>query len=634
MSAKVNTMAIQSVTGSLLVLAALASQSFVSSYFVSTLFTRPTLRLSSISMKQVKRSRRTKVSAQQEPVNLPLDDSSGVVLESWLHHSSTDFHNFSSHEATSIRTSLLDWYWQYRRKLPWRGDDPPWQGSTVDFSFRNGKNQAPNYTPKTITSIHISGASFPITAYGVWVSEIMLQQTRVEAVIPYWVKWMKQFPDVSALASATEEQVNSHWAGLGFYRRARFLHQAAKEIVTNAKYDGQLPDTVDGLLQLPGIGRYTACAIASIAHNVTVPVVDGNVCRVLSRLRGIAQHVKAPTFKDQHAWSLAASIVEAGDGMHAGDVNQALMELGATYCAPAGTGTDKGDPLKDFYWSTRIGREAAMSGNVRLGEWLQQAKTRASGLSTLTTKSLSKQNYCRVCGPSGVAVALEALIAAFEETNGKLDELAASKCGHSVLPISPPKTAKREEVLAVAAISCQDVNGEVAWLLVRRPESGLLAGQWEFPSCCVWTSETGDGNKGGDVASTKLKDMSDKAPVISASARCSALNRLLKELESDEHPVGGICRRQIGSAPIEHVFSHVRHTMWIEAGSCGVSKLDLGAYLYTKGRRIRWMRVADMQDVGITSGVKKILKTVQKHQANFEPHSESRKAYKRRKLTT
>ena len=122
---------------------------------------------------------------------------------------------------------------------------------------------------------------------------------------------MKSFPTVHHLAEATEEQVNAHWAGLGFYRRARLLHQGAKHVVN--EYQGELPQTVPELLKITGIGPYTASAIASIAFDVCVPVVDGNVCRVLSRLKGIANHIKAPILKDKLGWDLAEQIVRAGD---------------------------------------------------------------------------------------------------------------------------------------------------------------------------------------------------------------------------------------------------------------------------------------------------------------------------------
>ena len=120
---------------------------------------------------------------------------------------------------------------------------------------------------------------------------------------------MHSFPTVHSLANATAEEVNSHWAGLGFYRRARLLHAGAKRVVS--EYNGIVPNAVKELMKIEGIGRYTASAIASIAYGVEVPVVDGNVCRVLSRLTGVANHIKAGVLKDDLGWSLAERIIKA-----------------------------------------------------------------------------------------------------------------------------------------------------------------------------------------------------------------------------------------------------------------------------------------------------------------------------------
>jgi A/G-specific adenine glycosylase len=502
-----------------------------------------------------------------------------LFFESWCKHDSTDFHAFSStEEAAAIRAALLEWYRQHRRKLPWRGDPPPWQGSTVDFAQKKSAKRKQTHD--------FSGeVAFPVTAYGVWVSEIMLQQTRVEAVIPYWVRWMKAFPSVHHLAEATEEEINSHWAGLGFYRRARLLHTAAKQVV-----DSGMPTTVEGLLKLPGIGRYTASAVASIAYNISVPVVDGNVCRVLSRLRGIAQHVKAPALKDRHAWELAAAIVNDDAP---GEVNQALMELGATYCAPAGTGVEEGDPLVDFYWSTKLSRQAAdLYDSSSLEELL-----------SLTKEAGNKKQGCQVCAQDGVSVALEQLIAHIDEGDG--DD--CSTYGHRVLPLAPPVVTKREEVFAVAAMSRQR---DQSWLLVRRPKSGLLAGQWEFPSACVWTSAQ---------QATKKRPL--EVPFISSSARCEALDELLGELGKS---IAVARRKNVRSEPIEHIFSHVRHTMWIEHGI--IESFEDDEAWEWNGREVRWMTESDMQQVGITSGVKKILRTVRNPTGNeSKPFSKARK---------
>ena len=182
-----------------------------------------------------------------------------------------------------LRIALLTWYEANKRDLPWRRTRDP---------FR------------------------------IWVSEIMLQQTRVAAVLDHYKRFFQQFPTVFALAKAREQEVLTAWSGLGYYRRARMLHRAAKEVLRDFK--GRMPKTSAELQQLPGIGRYTAAAIASIAFREPIAVVDGNVERVLSRISG--RQLGAPA-----CWQEAQTLV---DPDHAGDFNQAMMELGATLCLP------------------------------------------------------------------------------------------------------------------------------------------------------------------------------------------------------------------------------------------------------------------------------------------------------------
>lgn len=164
--------------------------------------------------------------------------------------------------------------------------------------------------------------------YAVWVSEIMLQQTRVETVIPYFEKWMKLFPDIFSLANASERDVLNAWEGLGYYRRARNLHKAAKIIASN--FNGQLPRDLIALRTLPGIGRYTVGAIASIAFKMDEPTLDGNLRRVFSRLYDVTEFADSPA-GEKILWDLAAQNLPKGK---AGDYNQALMDLGATICLP------------------------------------------------------------------------------------------------------------------------------------------------------------------------------------------------------------------------------------------------------------------------------------------------------------
>src|SRR5947209_6563728 len=195
----------------------------------------------------------------------------------------------------AFRRRLMSWYREHARELPWRGVTDP---------------------------------------YRTWVSEVMLQQTRVAAVIEHYHDFLRRFPTIVALALATEEEVLSAWSGLGYYRRARLLHKAAKFIIEER--GGVLPHTAAQLRTLPGIGEYTCAAIASIAFGESVPVLDGNVERVLLRLTGRPQDGTAATriFLQQQAAALVPRRRVDGRGNAAGDHNQAMMELGATICLP------------------------------------------------------------------------------------------------------------------------------------------------------------------------------------------------------------------------------------------------------------------------------------------------------------
>lgn len=190
-----------------------------------------------------------------------------------------------------IGEALLFWYDHNARILPWRADKNP---------------------------------------YRIWVSEIMLQQTRVEAVKPYFDHFMEELPEVKDLAEVDEEKLMKLWEGLGYYNRARNLKAAAQTIVK--EYDGKLPDDYDQLLSLKGIGMYTAGAIASIAYDIRVPAVDGNVLRVMARLLGDDSDI----LKEKTKKEMAEKVMEIMPDQRAGDFNQALIELGAIVCVPNG----------------------------------------------------------------------------------------------------------------------------------------------------------------------------------------------------------------------------------------------------------------------------------------------------------
>ena len=191
----------------------------------------------------------------------------------------------------NISPALLEWFYKNRRSLPFREDPTP---------------------------------------YHVWLSEVMLQQTRVSAVLPYYYRFLEALPDIPALAACEEEKLHKLWEGLGYYSRVRNLQKAAKLVC--AQYGGQLPADYAALLALPGIGEYTAGAIASISFGLPVPAVDGNVLRVFSRLYNDPGVITEPAVKK----AFTARVMEHQPPEKAGDYNQALMELGALVCVPNG----------------------------------------------------------------------------------------------------------------------------------------------------------------------------------------------------------------------------------------------------------------------------------------------------------
>lgn len=253
---------------------------------------------------------------------------------------------------------LLPWYDANKRELPWRQDRNP---------------------------------------YHVWISEIMLQQTRVEAVKGYYSRFLQALPDISSLAKADDELLHKLWEGLGYYNRVRNLKKAAQVIVDC--YGGVFPQNHAQILDLPGIGPYTAGAIASIAFNEPKAAVDGNVLRLVARLTEDATPVDLPAFRKNIQQEL-----ERVYPQRAGDFTQALMELGATLCGPNGAPDCQACPCREF------------------------------------------------CA------------GAIHNTAEKY-------------PVKSPKKDKRQEKRTVYILSCQD-----KFALSKRPESGLLAGLWEFPN--------------------------------------------------------------------------------------------------------------------------------------------------------
>lgn len=260
--------------------------------------------------------------------------------------------------SQEIPALLLPWFQANQRQLPWREDRQP---------------------------------------YHIWLSEIMLQQTRVEAVKSYYTRFLQVLPTVRALAECDDELLAKLWEGLGYYSRVRNLKKAAQIIVS--QYGGVFPRTYQEIRQLPGIGDYTAGAVCSIAYDMPTPAVDGNVLRVVSRLRNDPRPIDSPKIKQE-----VQDILQEIYPPEAGMFTQALMELGATLCGP------------------------------------------------------NRKPECEGCPLSGLCLACKAGTA-------------------ETLPQKSPKREKRREEKTVFILTCGDCVA-----LNKRPDSGLLAGLWEFPN--------------------------------------------------------------------------------------------------------------------------------------------------------
>ncbi|KVI11470.1 adenine DNA glycosylase [Cynara cardunculus var. scolymus] len=388
---------------------------------------------------------------------------------------------FREDEVGEIRASLLKWYDVNKRDLPWRRIN---DGDATDDGERDRK------------------------AYAVWVSEIMLQQTRVQTVINYFNRWMEKWPSVHHLAQASIEEVNEMWAGLGYYRRARFLLEGAKMIVEEG---GRFPKSVNDLRKVRGIGEYTAGAIASIAFNEAVPVVDGNVVRVIARLKTISANPK-DTATVKNIWRLAGQLV---DVHRPGDFNQALMELGATLCTP-----------------------------------------------------LSPS--CSSCPVSAQCSAL-----------------SDSKHNPSMLvtdyPTKVAKVRQRHDFSAISVVEILEGEEDASkFLLVKRPEEGLLAGLWEFPSVSM--------NGEADVV-TRRQAIDD---FLKSSFGLSSSNVIERE--------------EVGE--YVHIFTHIRLKMYIEL--LVLRSRDVHRKEEKAVTSYKYVDTKTLASMGLSTGVRKAYNMVQK----------------------
>ncbi|XP_026964513.1 adenine DNA glycosylase isoform X4 [Sagmatias obliquidens] len=411
-------------------------------------------------------------------------------------------------EVTVFRKSLLSWYDREKRDLPWRRRVE----GEVDLDRR---------------------------AYAVWVSEVMLQQTQVATVIDYYNRWMQKWPTLQDLASASLEEVNQLWAGLGYYSRGRRLQEGARKVVE--ELGGHMPRTAETLQWLlPGVGRYTARAIASIAFGQATGVVDGNVVRVLCRVRAIGADPSS-TLVSQQLWSLAQQLVEPA---RPGDFNQAAMELGATVCTPQRPLCSQCPVQSLCRARQRVERE-------------QLSASRSPPGSRDVEECAPNTGQCQLCAPPTEP---------WDQTLGVAN-----------FPRKVSRRPPREECSATCVLEQPRALGGARILLVQRPNSGLLAGLWEFPS--VTAEPSGQHQR----------------------------KALLQELQSWVGPVPATRLRHLGQ--VVHTFSHIKLTYQVYGlaleEQTPVAIVPPGA---------RWLTREEFHTAAVSTAMKKVFRVYEGQQ--------------------
>ncbi len=393
---------------------------------------------------------------------------------------------YKERDVAQLRENLLLWYGKERRMLPWRGDEYTIENAETGVTEKFKRERS---------------------AYGTWVSEIMLQQTRVETVIGYWHRWMTRFPNVAVLAQASPEEVNQLWSGLGYYNRAQRLLQGAQDVL--AKHGGELPSSIEKLQSIPGIGPYTAGAISSIAFDKVEPLVDGNVVRVFSRLRAITSEDKSKEMENQ-CWSLAKQVVDPEDP---GSFNQALMELGATVCKPTNPNCTA-CPVRDLCAArilTKV-RESQVIVDCDEPAPTTAAATAANWDVELPRSVTDFPFKTAKKAPRELVLSVAVFVSTFVEK-----ENASSDCSTGVLASSleDGEGAHIDDAGKTAGDGASSVE---KYLFVKRPVGGLLQNQWEFPNVVLYEQKNSSGagskkqgkGKVGEEEKTKPVDCEER----------------------------------------------------------------------------------------------------------------------------
>jgi len=479
-----------------------------------------------------------------------------ILIKEYL-DATTNYVHLGNDAPRRIRKLLIEWYRLNRRQMPWRGDSMMIvnknhhnddgvvvgsSSSSVDDSIDVKESLKKN------KKMMIVKEALPISAYGIWISEVMLQQTRVETVVDYWYRWMETYPTISSLSQATSDDVNKLWAGLGYYRRAQLLLKGAHVVMSD--FNGILPNKINELLTIPGIGPYTAGAIASIAYNQCEAIVDGNVIRVLSRLYAITLPI-GNGMMDKLCWKLAKELVSAdvssssssttlistttptttttttelassssvsptvspipsshrptsslsssnNDDLHDYDhspreFNQALMELGALVCKPLNP-LCSSCPIMDLCTVRRLVEHSSKNTFVyAAADDIDDDDTKRIAYKNDVDNDDIESRSQRLHDIEDIVVFNSSSNSSsmhhnyrlprtihdfpFKMVKKKVKDIIVSV--YVLRAITDPTSSSSSSNITSSSGSCYK------YLFVRRPNKGLLANQWEFPSIII-----------------------------------------------------------------------------------------------------------------------------------------------------
>ncbi|KAJ0165383.1 Adenine DNA glycosylase [Colletotrichum tanaceti] len=514
------------------------------------------------------------------------------------------------------RDALLAWFdaVSTTRGMPWR---KPWIDPQEPRNDDNDDNDL--------------RAALERRAYEVWISEIMLQQTRVAVVIDYWNRWMARWPTIQDLAAAPPEDVVSAWRGLGYYSRATRIHEAAKLVVGDPGWDGLMPaDTAELEAKVPGVGRYTAGAISAIVFGRPAPMVDGNVLRVLSRQLGVFGNAKSDKTVIDLLWAAADALVQAvakdgrdddnDDGVdddeekkvpptsdRPGRWGQALMELGSTVCTPkpncgecpvTSTCRAYAEGLLLAAAKPRKGEAAVVVEDIEdlcsICEPFEEDEAAASGGDSDTDAPKTARG-AKKGGTKSRPVAKQATLSAFfspkttqevepsapkqPAVNAKTLEVVANHAKR--FPLKVVKKAVRSEEALVCAVRRRR---DGRFLVHRRPDKGLLAGLWELPSHTLPAGTTTTTKKRASTASSRRRDAQGYvAGLLDGNGEKKPVVRHVGDL---------------GSVP--WLFSHLKLTMHVHLFEVEGDE-DLGS----SHARHRWATAEEVDEESMGTGMRK-----------------------------